>query len=105
MTLDFQKEDGRKNYLVTKLDDLLAGINATYGQALLDELVRRLENTIKDFDDEVGELMLQLKDNLEKKQQMLQELKVKKTEPSVPAQPETANPEISDWERRLEALG
>ena len=75
MTLDFQNEAGRNKYLGEKFDDLLTGINETYGKSLLDELVVRLENTIKEFDEEVNQLMVQLKDNMERKEQMLLNIK------------------------------
>ncbi len=107
MALDFQKEEGRKNYLVEKLDDLLEGINDTYGKALLEELVTRLENTIKDFNDEVNDLMEQLKINLVEKQKMLQNIKAGNSEPESPSpvSPVAEDPKLSDWEKRLEKLG
>ena len=43
MSIDFDNKDSRQNYLNEKLDNLLSGINNTYGQALLDELVTRLQ--------------------------------------------------------------
>ena len=49
MSIDFGKKEAREGYLQTKLDDLLDGINASYGQSLLDELMARLEATIDDF--------------------------------------------------------
>ncbi|MFH1851488.1 MAG: hypothetical protein ABIA75_04020 [Candidatus Neomarinimicrobiota bacterium] len=107
MSLDFQKEEGRRDYLSAKLDDLLVGINDTYGKALMDELVDRLQNTIKDFNDEVSQLMLQLKENLELKQQMLQDIKTGKSGPdqSSLAEPTEDDSSKSKWEKKLEALG
>ena len=49
MSIDFSKKEDREGYLQAKLDDLLDGINASYGQSLLDELMVRLETTIDDF--------------------------------------------------------
>ena len=46
MSIDFGKKEAREGYLQAKLDDLLDGINSSYGQALLDELMSRLEATI-----------------------------------------------------------
>jgi hypothetical protein len=57
MSIDFGKKEAREGYLQTKLDDLLDGINASYGQSLLDELMSRLEATIDDFNKEVDTLM------------------------------------------------
>ena len=53
MTIDFESKDGRQNYLNEKLDNLLSGINASYGQDLLNELVTRLHRTLADFNEEV----------------------------------------------------
>ena len=39
MSIDFSKKEDREGYLQAKLDDLLDGINASYGQSLLDELM------------------------------------------------------------------
>ena len=52
MSIDFGKKEAREGYLQAKLDDLLDGINSSYGQALLDELMSRLEATINDFNKE-----------------------------------------------------
>ena len=52
MGIDFSKKEEREGYLQSKLDDLLDGINASYGQALLDELMLRLESTVDDFNTE-----------------------------------------------------
>ena len=49
MSIDFAKKEAREGYLQSKLDDLLDGINASYGQTLLDELMSRLEATVDDF--------------------------------------------------------
>ena len=56
MDIDFESQAGRENYLNEKLDNLLSGINASYGQALLDELVTRLQRTITDFNKEVADI-------------------------------------------------
>ena len=53
MSIDFDNKDSRQNYLNEKLDNLLSGINNTYGQVLLDELVTRLQRTLDDFNEEV----------------------------------------------------
>ena len=63
MTIDFESKDGRQNYLNEKLDNLLSGINASYGQVLLDELVTRLQRTLADFNEEVEGIMGDLKDS------------------------------------------
>ncbi len=105
MALDFHKEEGRKNYLISKFDDLLVGINETYGKSLMDELVERLENTIKEFNDEVSQMMVQLQENLKRKEQLLQNIKSSNTEPEQPESAPAADENISEWEKRVETSG
>ena len=51
MSIEFNNQDSRLGYLNDKLDDLLEGINASYGEELFNELVSRLDRTINDFND------------------------------------------------------
>ena len=74
MTMNFEEKEGRQNYLNNKLDDLLEGINASYGQSLLNELVRRLNRTIEDFNEEFQGIIGDLKDNSERRHQILHDL-------------------------------
>ena len=57
MSINFENKEARTEYLNHKLDNLLSGINSTYGQALLDELIVRLTRTISDFNEEVEKIM------------------------------------------------
>jgi|TARA_B110000881_G_C18437055_1_gene443965 DNA anti-recombination protein RmuC len=111
MSIDFGKKEAREGYLQTKLDDLLDGINASYGQSLLDELMSRLEATIDDFNKEVDTLMNSLKKSSEEKENLIQQIKAGKT-PKAHAEgesnedkPETdEDRELSEWEKRLEGI-
>ena len=111
MSIDFGKKEAREGYLQTKLDDLLDGINASYGQSLLDELMSRLEATIDDFNKEVDTLMDSLKKSSEEKEKLIQLIKAGKT-PKADAEgestedkPETdEDRELSEWEKRLEGI-
>ena len=76
MDIDFSKKEEREGYLQTKLDDLLDGINASYGQSLLDELMIRLEATIDDFNKEVDDLMDSLKKSSDEKEKLLQQIRM-----------------------------
>ena len=110
MSIDFDNKDSRQNYLNEKLDNLLSGINNTYGQALLDELVTRMQRTLDDFNEEVQEIMGDLKDSSDRRNQIIHDLmegkettqseKVSTPESGVPSGPDTS--EMSEWERRLE---
>ena len=74
MSINFENKEARTEYLNQKLDNLLSGINSTYGQALLDELIVRLTRIISDFNEEVEKIMGNLKDNSEKKSKIIHEL-------------------------------
>ena len=113
MSIDFESKDGRNNYLIEKLDDLLGGINASYGQVLLDELVTRLPRTLNDFNEEVEGIMGELKDSSERRSQIIHDLMEGKElsqqdsstgeeEPKVDRAVDTS--EMSEWEKRLEGM-
>ena len=106
MSIDFGKKEAREGYLQTKLDDLLDGINASYGQSLLDELMSRLEATIDDFNKEVDTLMNSLKKSSEEKENLIQQIKAGKTpRTDAEGEPETdEDREPSEWEKRLEGI-
>ena len=75
MSIDFDTTDGRRKYLTEKLNDLLEGITESYGTVLMEELLGRLELTIKDFNDEMKDLCEQLGKKEEERQQFLEILK------------------------------
>ena len=75
MSVDLDTTEGRKQYLSDKLDDLLVGINDSYGTVLMEELLSRLELTIRDFNDEMQILCSQLVKKQEERQQLLEMLK------------------------------
>mgnify|MGYP001407619299 FL=1 len=111
MSIDFGKKEAREGYLQTKLDDLLDGINASYGQSLLDELMSRLEATIDDFNKEVDTLMNSLKKSSEEKENLIQQIKAGKTlkadaegEPTEDKPDTDEDRELSEWEKRLEGI-
>ena len=75
MSIDLDTIEGRKQYLSDKLDDLLDGINESYGTVLMEELLNRLELTIGDFNDEMKTLCDQLVKKQEERQHLLEMLK------------------------------
>jgi len=115
MDIDFSKKEEREGYLQTKLDDLLEGINASYGQSLLDELMLRLEATIDDFNKEVDELMGSLKKSSEEKEKLIQQIKsgeaikvdsiseISQTDPKEKENEEESRA-LSEWEKKLEGI-
>ena len=77
MSIDLDYTAGRKQYLSEKLDDLLDGINQSYGTVLMEELLNRLELTIKDFNDEMKTLCNQMVIKQEERQHLLEMLRSK----------------------------
>ena len=112
MSIDFSKKEDREGYLQAKLDDLLDGTNASYGQSLLDELMVRLETTIDDFNKEVDDLMDSLKKSSDEKEKLMQQIKAGESEKSAKADQATVGSDdtsdedrdLSEWEKRLEGM-
>ena len=112
MSIDFSKKEDREGYLQAKLDDLLDGINASYGQSLLDELMVRLETTIDDFNKEVDDLMDSLKKSSDEKEKLMQQIKAGESEKSAKADQapigsddtRDEDRDLSEWEKRLEGM-
>ena len=96
MSIDLDSTEGRKQYLSEKLDDLLEGINDSYGSLLMEELLARLELTVKDFNDEMKALCDQLVTKEKERQQLMEMLK---TTDGIPAPaPDTQQPTLDTSE-------
>ncbi len=108
MSIEFESQDGRVDYLNEKLDNLLSGINESYGQDLLNELVIRLQRTILDFNEEIESIMGELKLSSNRRNQIIHELMVanepvtQKNNNEKNDDTESDSPEMSEWEKRLE---
>ncbi len=99
------------NYISDKLGKILENIGSQYGESLQNELLNRLERTIAKFDDEVNEMIEELQQRSLARQEQLQKLMehgeleqeaiVEEESTEEPAEPQ---PEMSEWERRLEML-
>ena len=107
MSIDLDTTEGRKKYLSDKLDDLLDGINDSYGKLLLDELIIRLELTVKDFNEEMKVLVDQLVKKEKERQQILEMMKsstsidLSETDIEENADAEVDVSELSEWEQKL----
>ena len=112
MSIEFNNQDSRLGYLNENLDDLLEGINSSYGEELFNELVLRLERTINDFNEEISELTEAVKGNSEKSAEIIHTLmegsdSVSTTQNSQDNAAEGSNLDseiMSEWEKRLEGL-
>jgi hypothetical protein len=105
--------------LSAKLNEFLDGVGDSYGKVILDELVTRLEYTITDFKDEVGEVMEQMLENAANKKEILSNLIARESSPSSvddstvdtssdspqASSGEDDSREMSEWEKKLEKLG
>ena len=122
MSIDLDSTEGRKQYLSEKLDDLLEGINDSYGTLLMEELLARLELTVKDFNDEMKVLCDQLVTKEKERQQLMEMLKTTDGLPSpasggAPAaqdasqtvetafvETEELGEDVPEWEKKLAKL-
>jgi len=112
VSIEFNNQDSRLGYLNEKLDDLLEGINSSYGEELFNELVLRLERTINDFNEEISELTEAVKGNSEKRAEIIHTLmegsdSISTTQNSQDNTVEGSNLDseiMSEWEKRLEGL-
>ncbi|MAX12558.1 MAG: hypothetical protein CMG11_00625 [Candidatus Marinimicrobia bacterium] len=92
-----QKETELENsYISDKITELVEKVGDQYGELLLDELFRRLENTVNDFEDEVNDLFESLKKDEDKKQSVIDLMRKGKNVLS-----EHKGDLISDWEIKL----
>ena len=95
--MELDTADGRKKYLSDKLDNLLEGINDSYGKMLLEELISRLETTIKDFNDEIVVLCTQLSQKEKERQHVIDMMKTQGLESE-------GDSIATDWEKKLEEI-
>jgi len=106
LSIDLDSTEGRKQYLSEKLDDLLEGINDSYGTILMEELLSRLGQLVK---------------KEQERQQLLEMLKSTAGMPATtpgaapleggeeisdapPAEPDEPEEDIPEWEKKLAKL-
>ena len=109
--------DPQKKYLMDQFGSLMDQVGDGFGGPLQEELIRRLEQTIADFHQEVNEMLTNLKESSEKRHEKLKEiwenpdahendnrLPDSDLEPEGQDDDKEETAELSDWEKRLEAL-
>tara|TARA_Y100000031_G_C8090943_1_gene324129 strand:- start:147 stop:572 length:426 start_codon:yes stop_codon:yes gene_type:complete len=106
---EVQPEEIQKSYLLENFEAIIEQIGEGYGAPLQEELIRRMEKTVAEFHEDVSDLVVQLKDQSEKRQNTLKQIlnsddheKVDKIVDEVVDIPEER--EMSDYERRLENM-
>ena len=104
--------DPQKKYLMDQFGNLMEKVGDGFGGPLQEELIKRLEQTIADFHEEVSEMMASLKENAEKRHEKLKEIwnnpdaSLKVVDNQVPQKGNAESEgEMSEWERRLEEAG
>ena len=109
MTEEQSKEiDAQKEFLMAKINELTDGVAPGYGEEFLEELMRRLEKTVVDFNEEVTSLIDVLKSQSIERNKRLKDLIEHGDQvetKSVSSEKSAAETEMSDWEKRLEAQG
>ncbi len=117
MSTEINTKDQIAAMLSAKLNEFLDGVGDSYGKVILDELVTRLEYTITDFKDEVGEIMEQMLENAANKKEILSNLIARESSTSSgddvgissdsPQQSAGTDDsrDMSEWENKLEKLG
>ena len=97
MAIDLSTPEGRNSYLNDKLSDLINGVDSTYGNIIFEELLKRIDSTIKDFHTEMESIFEDIKSNEKKKQSMLVKLKKQ----SDPDKQEEIDKQKKEWEQKL----
>ncbi len=109
--IDFANADSRMTYLKDNLGHLMNGIDKNYGQVLMDELMRRMEQTVSEFNEEVKAMLGQLQGVKTTPRDNILGIKPKKApQPVTPSAKPLGSVEIesteglSEFEKRLQSL-
>ncbi len=102
-----EKVDKQKQLLMQIVDKMLEGIGPNYSDALLEELIVRLDKTVAHFHEEVTELLTALKEKSQEQEKKLKELwdtesSLESAARSAEIPKSAAETEMSEWERRIE---
>ena len=65
---EVQPEELQKSYLLENFEAIIEQIGEGYGAPLQEELIRRMEKTVAEFHEDVSDLVVQLKEQSEKRQ-------------------------------------
>ena len=96
MSIDLSTQEGRKSFITDNLSDLLNGINDTYGPILLDELLKRIEFTINEFNEEINNAFSQLKEKDKQRKEFFSEIDENDTS--------LLDGSKTEWEKKLESI-
>ena len=114
-TRENQNTDAHKHFILEKMDEMVEGLGPGYGEALMGELIGRMEKTVAHFHDEVTQMLESLKSSSDEREQKLKKLvEAEAAGEEASAAPEPAEEagaeesseaeqEMSEWEKRIEA--
>ena len=88
------------------MNNLVEQVNEGYGEALLEQLIHRMELTVQEFVAEIDQLVERLRYNTDTQEELLGRLKRKDiiAGPTSLAPQVISEEEIPEWERRLADL-
>ena len=99
MPIDLNNKECRKKFISDNMPELITGINDTYGPILMEELLKRIENTINDFNDEIENVFNLLREKDIQRQDILNQMK------SSSKKNDTVNHDSkSEWEKKIEEI-
>ena len=101
---EVQPEELQKSYLLKNFETIIEQIGEGYGAPLQEELIRRLEKTVAEFHKDVSDLVTQLKEQSEKRQNSLKQMLSSDDQKLADAGDSPEESEMSDYERRLENM-
>ena len=101
---EVQPEELQKSYLLENFETIIEQIGEGYGAPLQEELIRRLEKTVAEFHKDVSDLVTQLKEQSEKRQNSLKQMLSSDDQKLADAGDSPEESEMSDYERRLENM-
>ena len=94
MSINLNSKDGRKSFISNNMSDLMSAVNDTYGPVLLEELLKRIDRTINDFNAEISEAFLRLKKIDQKRQKAFSQVEFNNENFS--------NDSKTEWEKKLD---
>ena len=93
-------------HLSERIAGLVEHVNQGHGAALIEQLLHRMELTVRDFVSEADQLVERLKQSAETQEALLGRIKRKYDFSGPPGltPPEISEEEVPEWERRLADL-
>ena len=106
MADDMDTRAGRRAYLEKKLHDLVSNVSEGYGEALLDQLILRLESTVSEFELEITELVERLRQNAATQEELLSKIRGRSIagDQAGAGKDEATQEDLTLWEKRLAQL-